>query len=276
MKLQAQQKKPLRSYFPNFSTGAIFSTMADAPWISDGSQIEMDIAYFDMWSGDKPATKFVERLSTDGVADVAKISLILWKMYGKSWSKLWDAYNLQYVPIDNYSILETVSRNQTNDKTKDVNGSVNSTTSSTGKSTSTDDEATTVQYGKVDTLDGKTDTYAYGFNSENQVPTTVSIENNTNTQSGSDTTTRNGTATDETESKASSGTVTGEKEVEKGAEDETITRNREGNVGQNSYQDLIRQELELRRWNFFRQVFSDCDRFLVLSIYDPCLINSVN
>lgn len=311
MEMKISQKKPLRLYFPNYMSGSIFSAMPNAPWVPDSAQLEMDIAYFTSWSGDKPATAFVERLSTDGVADTQKIADILWKLYGKSWSKLWEAYNLDYTPTDNYNIKEVLARTQDNNRTigrnVDKSGSVNSTESGTDTTTTTyedsgtssnkrdttEDETTTVNYGKVDTSQGETDHFVYGFNTVEKVPQTVDTDTSTNTQSGSDTTTRNlvGVVTDagsttgkgsSTVTETTSGTsasLTGEKtkddttDIDKEKEDSTRTR--EGNIGQTSYQDLIRQELELRKWNFFRQVFADCDKFLCLSIYDQCLI-SVN
>lgn len=270
------QKKPLRTYFPEYETGAIFSAMQEAPWTADNAGLQLDIAYFSSWSGDKPATKFVQRNSVDGAANVSKIAEILWKLYGASWKRLYEAYNVEYNPTDNYNVLETIERSQNNNTTTDTNGSVNTTTESTGKDITTEEETTKTEYGKVDTVNGKTDNYAYGFNSQSQVPTTVVIDTSTDTQSGSDSTTRNGTTTVDSTNKGTSGTITGEKEVETGEESENISRNRTGNIGQTSYQDLLRQELELRKWNFFRQLFSDCDSVLVLSIYDPCLLDSVN
>lgn len=306
-----RRRKALRTYFPDYMTGALFSAMTEAPWAVDGSQLEMDIAYFASYSGDKPATIFVDRLSTNGVADVKKIADILWRLYHKSWTRLYEAYSLDYTPTDNYNILETVQRDQKNDRTinrtSDTTGSVNSTVQSTDKETSsgettgksdtkidtTEDETTTVAYGKVDKVDTETDQYTYGFNSTEKVPTNVAIETSTNTQSGSDTTTRNlvntvtngvttsgiTSGTIDTVSNGTNATITGEKTkddtTDTDTENENSTRNRTGNIGQTSYQDLISQELELRKWNFFRQVFADCDRFLVLSIYDPCLLGSV-
>lgn len=270
--IRTKKKIPLRDYFPEYESGAIFSSMPDAPWVSDNIGLQLDIAYFASWSGDKPATKFVDRMSTNGVADTEKVATILWKLYGDAWTKLYNAFKLDYTPTDNYNISETIDSNKTDNKITNDNGSINTTTSSTDSSTTTTEETTTVQYGKVDTVNGESDTYTYGFNSENQVPTTAVIDKNTDTQSGQDTTTRNGTSTTNGTSSGTTGTVTGNKEIVDGTETENITRNRTGNIGQTSYQDLIRQELELRKWSFFRQLFEDCDRFLVLSIYDPCTL----
>lgn len=305
-------KKPLKSFFPTYMTGSIFSQMPSAPWAQDSAGLQMDIAYFGEWSGYKLPTLLVKELSTNGVADSQKIADMLWKLYGRSWSRLWEAYNLDYVPTDNYNVLETIDRTQTSDrtigKTSDTTGSVNTTTGGTesittsangsttnnSKVDTTEDETTTVQYGKVDTYKGETDTFTYPFNETQRVPTSVVTDENSNTQSGSDTTTRNlvgvqtvdGSTTskdDGTSSTTTTGTeasVKGEKVKEDTTdndnEKEDITRNRTGNMGQTSYQDLIRQELELRKWSFFRQVFSDCDRLLALSVYDTCILDIVN
>lgn len=51
---------------------------------------------------------------------------------------------------------------------------------------------------------------------------------------------------------------------------ETITRKRSGNIGVTTTQDMLLQDFELWKWNFFFQVFEDCDKFLCLSVIDDC------
>lgn len=302
----------LRSYFPTYSdTGAIFTAMIQfgAPWAEDIAK-DMDIAYFSMYSGIKTPSEFTTINSTDGIANVEDISRILWMIYGHNWKRLWDGYLIQYSPIDNYNLNETISRTQTNDgtvdKTVNVDGTVDTTDTETTDMTRTDSGTSTVdstvttdmtktsngstQYGKKIQVDLDEELSRYGFDSSAPVPTEQNRRNSTDTHSGTDTTTettedtgtvvtdtdstvsntRKDTGTVENVGKTTSSTDTTDKTVSSDEEVENITRERTGNVGQNSYQELLRQEFNLWRWNFFTQVFEDCDKYLALSIFNMC------
>lgn len=247
-------RKILRDYFPNYlNTDSLFSKMATlgAPWDVPTGQ-DMDDAYFTMYSGIKPASEFVSLHQFDGSINSLTIARILWAMYGNQWTKLWEAAKTKYVPINNYNVQETVVRSMTNDR------NIDKTTNVDGSAEGTD----TTTYGeKIDTTaDSKS--YTYGFNSPDQVPTGVVEETSAEIHSGTDTVSSTSTNTNKTV----------EATLDNDEENENITRNREGNVGQNSYQELLRQEFELWRWNYFQTVFEDCDKFLVLSVFDPCSI----
>ena len=272
----------LISYFPQYlDTGAIFTQMVTfgAPWNSELGK-EMDDAYLSMYSGLKTPSKFTVLHSVDGVASVESIARLLWSMYGHSWKRLWDGYTIQYSPIDNYKVQETMARTQSNDrdinKTTDTNSSVNGT----AKDTTDMNESVngSIQHGHVVQKTENDTKSIYGFNSQNAVPSDVASVNGTDTNSGTDTQT-NTTDTTGTVDTVTSNTSVGKiTDVTSDTDNETenIQRTKTGNVGQNSYQELLRQEFELWRWNFFTQVFEDCDKYLVLSVYDPCQFSSVN
>ncbi len=273
----------LNKLFPNFLTnGAVFVHMPDAPWMNDGNGMDMDIAYIGMWSGEKESASFVKYFIKDGVLDNQKLAETLWRIYGRQWTKLWEAMLAKYDPIDNYSVLETTTRHLTNDRDITENGSVNYTGSGTvgttgsGTTKDTDVETTKVDYGRVVNTSNQADNYTYGFNSAVKVPDNVVIDTGEEKQSGSDNTTRNltsegsSTSSSDTSTTDKGDTTTSDTTADNQIEDETITRNREGNIGQNTYQDLIRQELELRKWNYYKQVFTDTDVYLVLSVFDSC------
>ena len=266
----------LISYFPQYlDTGAIFAYMAilGAPWNAELGK-EMDDAYLSMYSGLKTPSKFTVLHSVDGVASVESIARLLWSMYGHSWKRLWDGYTIQYSPIDNYNVQETMARTQSNDrdinKTTDTNSSVNGT----AKDTTDMSESVngSIQHGHVVQKTGNDTKSVYGFNSQNAVPSDVTSATGTDTNSGTDTqanTTDTTGTVDTVTSNTSVGKIT---DVTSDTDNETenLQRTKTGNVGQNSYQELLRQEFDLWRWNFFTQIFEDCDKYLVLSVYDPC------
>lgn len=300
----------LREYFPNYlSDDSIFTKMATlgAPWTSEIGQ-DMDDAYFTMYSGIKNPSEFVTLHLNPGseVANSLTIARILYGIYGDNWTKLWEAFKTKYIPIDNYNVQETVSTtrtsdrtvNRTNDLTSTVDGTETQTseqdgtqgiTGNTSSNTTTDSNGTSsLEHGEKIEREAEADDYTYGFNSADKVPTGVRIETGIDTHSGTDTTTTSDHSTSETTGTSKTDTtdhatgtidtVTKDVRTDKTVDDtldttegkEDIQRTRQGNIGQNSYQDLLRQEFELWRWNFFTQVFEDVDKFLVLSVYSSC------
>ena len=272
----------LISYFPQYlDAGAIFTQMVTlgAPWSSEVGK-EMDDAYLSMYSGVKTPSKFTVLHSVNGVASVQSIAKLLWSMCGQSWKRLWDGYNIKYSPIDNYNVQETMARTQNNDRginrTTDTNSSVNGT----AKDTTDMNESVngSINHGHVVQKTGNDTASVYGFNSQEPVPSDVTSAIGTDTNSGTDTQTNTTDTTGTVDTVTTNTTVGKITDVTTDTDDETenLQRTKTGNVGQNSYQELLRQEFDLWRWNFFTQVFEDCDKYLVLSVYDPCQFSSVN
>lgn len=300
----------LRAYFPNYlSDDALFTKMATlgAPWTSGIGQ-DMDDAYFTMYSGIKNPSEFVTLHLNPGteIANSLTIARIIYGIYGDNWTKLWEAFKAKYTPIDNYNVQEIVSTtrssdrtvNRTNDLTSTVDGTEKQTTAqdgtqgvtgTTGANTTTDSNGTSsLVHGEHIQRDAEADDYTYGFNSPEKVATGARIETGTDVHSGTDTTTTTDHSASETSGTSKTDTVdhatgtvdiaTKDVRADKVVDDtldtsegkEDIQRTRQGNVGQNSYQELLRQEFELWRWNFFTQVFEDVDKFLVLSVYSSC------
>lgn len=298
----------LRDYFPDFvGENSLFQKMVvqGAPWDASIGEA-MDRAYFTMYSGIKNPSEFVTLNLAGDVANSITIAAILYSIYGETWTRLWEAYKTKYTPIDNYNVQETVntSRNsnrnisRTNDLTSTVDGTETQTTQQdgtegvTGNTTNgviSDASGTSaLEHGEVINRTAEADSYTYGFNSQEKVPTAVQIETGEDTHSGTDTTTTTDHSTSDTTGTSKSDTTThvngtiditskdvradktveGTLDTNEGTEDIQCTRS--GNVGQNSYQELLRQEFELWRWNFFTQVFEDVDKFLVLSVYSDC------
>lgn len=269
-------KNNMLSIFPNYmNSDSLFQKMIQmgAPWDSSVGK-SMDIAYFTMYSGVKLPSYFVGLHTSNGVPDSQIIAQILWDIYGKNWTKLWNGLNSTYNPIDNYNITENISRNQSNDRTIGRNIDYTSSVDGTSKDTSSEDGESKLQHGHIVNDSRNIDNYTYGFNSSVKVPTSAQTQTGTETNSGTDTTITTNTGEYDSVTTSAREDKTAENTTDNDNINETISRDRKGNVGQNSYQELLRQEFELWKWNFFYQVFDDVDKFLCLSVFDPCsLVN---
>lgn len=251
----------LISAFPNYKTAdSIFQKMnaLGAPWPETVSPL-MDDAYFSFYSGIKTPSMFVDLHTSNGAVSSSEIASILWAMFGRSWARLWEAYIAQYTPIDNYNVKEVMNRTQTDDRTIDKKGTLSSNTSD-----ETDDSGTSsMEHGENISSSATVKNFNYGFNSEEMVPTTVQQESGTEEHSGTDTE----TTTDKSTTTGTRDDTTSENTTDNDNVSEDINRTRQGNIGQNTYQELLRQEFELWKWNFFKQVFDDVDTYLALAYY---------
>lgn len=244
--------KTLRDYFPNYlSTDSLFTKMVTlgAPWDNAAGQ-DMDDAYFTMYSGLKNPSEFVTLHTIDGVANSLTIARIILGIYQKAWSKLWEAYQTEYSPIENHNMKETVTHSQTDDRTIAKDIVTDTTDTSTGSTT----------YGETVDTTGNSKSYQYGFNSSTGAPTTEVDETGTEEHGGTD-----------TNSSTDTGKVTTNDDTTDNLESNSTTeRTRTGLIGPSTPQELIQQEFNLWKWNFFLHVFDDVDKFLCLSVVDFC------
>ena len=208
----------LRDYFPDFvGENSLFQKMVaqGAPWDRPVGEA-MDRAYFTMYSGIKNPSDFVTQNLAGDYANSITIAAILYSVYGETWARLWEAYKTKYNPIENYNMQEvTTSTRQdgrtiirTNDLTSTVDGTGTQTNSSDGtenSSTNTtngvvnDSNGTSsLEHGEQIKRDGEADSYTYGFNSQEKVPTAAQIETATDVHSGVDTTTTSDHSTSDT------------------------------------------------------------------------------
>lgn len=300
----------LRWYFPNYlSTDSLFTKMATlgAPWSNEVGQ-DMDDSYFTMYSGIKPPSEFVTlHLNPDQeTANSLTIARILYGIYGQNWTKLWEAFQTKYDPIENYSMQETIEStnssdrtiNRTNDLTSTVDGTEkqtseqdgtqNATGSTTNDSTTDSNGSSSLEHGETITKSAESDSFTYSFNATEKVPVSSQTESGSDAHTGTDTTTTtdhstvNSEGTTKTDSTDHTlGTIdTTSKDVRADTtvedttdnvtgKEETITT-RAGNIGVTTTQQMLQQEFEIWKWNFYFQVFEDVDRFLALSVYSPC------
>lgn len=262
------------STFPNFITAdSLFQKMVSmgAPWSEEVGK-SMDISFFTMYSGLKTPSFFVSSNITNQIVNSQLIAQTLWDIYGKNWQKLWDAFSMEYNPLDNYNLTETVKRDETDNRNIGKDIVLSSAQEGNDKNEYTDNGTSTLTHGEVVSSSGEINDFTYAFNSSSHTPTADQITSATDTHSGDDKTVAGESGNSESTSTSSRNDTTNETTNDSSTINESITRMRAGIVGQNSYQELLRQQFELWKWNFYWQVFDDCDKFLCLSIYDPCSV----
>lgn len=263
------------SIFPEFtSRDSIFQKMVSlgAPW-SSSVGLSMDLSFFTMYSGLKSPSQYVKiNIGLDGVVNSTIIAKTLWDIYGKNWSRLWSAMESQYNPIDNYNLTEIIKRDETGDRAISKQSSLESETGDNGKQVTDASGTEGLEHGHEINTNGSTNNFQFGFNSTEQVPTEVQTQNSQELNSGTDTTTTKDDATVTTSSTGKRSDATSENTADINVVNENINRTRTGNVGQNSYQQLLTQEFELWKWNFYWSVFDDVDKFLCLAIWDTCQV----
>lgn len=234
---------------------------------------ELDLLFISNY-GLRPVSPLVTNIISDNIAndeELTKISSMLVSIYSKKWDRLKSLVNLDYDPIHNYmdELTEEITgdgtENITSSKTKDftnlateeklINGSNTSESSSSEDFTGTNT--------------GNTSDGVFGFNSTKSVGSETSdtsensTENNKKSGTSKSTSTFNNSNTlNETTTQTESGTngVTS-----------TMSRKRvsthKGNIGNLTTQQLVKQEIEVWKWNFIETVLEDMKNFLTLPIY---------
>lgn len=204
-----------------------------------------------LYNADKDLNPIVEKwLTFNNITDISNISatnyaLLIKFLFGKyqdKWIKLYNyVYAQTYNPIWNVegeeSTIHTFEHGKTTTETKDF-------TIEHGRD-STDTETVT---------DNITENDVYGFNSSSPAGASKSTNNGERTTeyTGSDTDTHSGTDTF----------------VNSGVDTERTTYTRGGNIGVTSTQNMLEQEIELRRkFNYFEIVMKDVIRELAVNIY---------
>lgn len=223
--------------YSNYPTdGGVFSPMVSAPWADTMSGTNLDIVYLDGHSGERYCSNFINhRLNDSGILSSDNRTLIaniLWAMFGIQWTRLWATMKpTDYDPLTNYQMTEDETGSHTDTRTPDI----------TRKHTGTDK-------GEGESITNNNNNL-WGFNSSSSIPSdmqdgtyTANITNTrdlTDTETGTDTTAGNNTR--------------------------KLTRT--GNIGTNTFQNLLQQERNLWVYNFFEQIFKDVDSVLTLPIY---------
>ena len=263
--------------YSNYPTdGGVFSPMVSAPWADTMSGTNLDILYLDGHSGERYCSNFINHRLND--SDVLSsdnrtlIANILWAMFGIQWTRLWATMKpVDYDPLTNYKMEETVEGTESSTRTPDLTKGDTGTVQTTGQDKRTPN-LTKANTGTVNNEGSGTSTNQngiWGFNSSTSVPSDMSDGRATNentttsnlseTETGTDTTDRTSTDT-YNRSYTETGTDT-----TAGKSSRKLTRT--GNIGTNTFQNLLQQERNIWIYNFFEQVFKDVDSVLTIPIY---------
>ena len=164
----------------------------------------------------------------------AKAAFTLWaSIQGAPWAKMWEALQEQYQPLENYSMLEQMTGDET---IKAYGKSTTRTPNLTNTETPNETRGSSAG--------------VYGFNSSDAVPDSTGSESRT----GTNTVTETGT-----ETVADSG-----RDVE--------TRNyqltRSGNIGVTTSQQMLESEMELRtKWNMYEVICAGFRREFCVAVW---------
>ncbi len=263
--------------YVNYPTdGGVFSLMANAPWIDTMTGLNLDIAYLDGHSGERYCSNFINHrlddsdvLSSDNRTLIANI---LWAMFGIQWTRLWATMKpVDYDPLTNYKMQENAEGEESSTRTPDLARGDTGTVQTTGQDTRTPNLSRKGTGTVKDEGSGtnKNQNGIWGFNSSESVPSDMSdgraTSNNTttrdltDTETGTDVTDRTNTDT-YNRSYTETGTDT-----TSGKSSRKLTRT--GNIGTNTFQNLLQQERNIWMYDFFEQVFKDVDSVLTIPIY---------
>lgn len=263
--------------YANYPTdGGVFSPMNNAPWVDTMTGLNLDIAYLDGHSGERFCSNIINRrlddsdvLSTD---NRTLISNILWAMFGIQWTRLWATMKpAEYDPLTNYQMRETMEGSESSTRTPDLTKGDTGTVQTSGQDKRTPDLTRTGTGTVKDNGSGtnKNQNGIWGFNSSESVPSDMSdgIVTNENTTTRDLTDTETGTDTTDhtnTDTYNRSYTETGT-DTTAGTSSRKLTRT--GNIGTNTFQNLLQQERSIWMYDFFEQVFKDVDSVLTIPIY---------
>lgn len=266
MKCEIERKR-INDVFPGWLTGSgIFGTLQafPVPWKDENISAALDMEYHGNMSGEKLVSPLVEKIASgETLTETEKTTLatVILAVCGVNWGKQWQTRSFEYNPIENYSMVEQM----TNDETVSTYGKTRTQTNDLAHTkTGTETDTPNITETQTPNLTNSRESLVHGFNSTTGVPTGEDTQKATGTNT-------NATTGNETREYNTTYAVTGTQTDNDGGQD-TQTRNykltRSGNIGVTTSQQMIESERAIWVWNFFHDVvFPDVDRILTLQIY---------
>jgi hypothetical protein len=236
------------------------------------SKEQLDILFYANYGEKNPAPIVLKTVSlTPTQSEIQKLATMAEAFYSVKWTKLKALCKLQYDPIHNYEDKLTES-------IKDV-GTGGNTTGGTFTDKGTDtlsrdgtrtDNLTNASQLASDVTTGSNNTDSvYGFNSVDASNADKSVtsgsENEVSTNTITNTGTQSNTGTDKnTVDKTKTTNMTVESHD---GNERTRNSTHSGNIGNLTTQQLMKQEIELWKWNFIQNVLADLCDFTTIPIY---------
>lgn len=187
------------------------------------------------------------------------------------WDKLKNLYTTDYDPLHNYldEFVESVEDNTSKNTNLTSSDTGSSKTTEKLDSTRTDNLKRVENNNSTESATSRDEASLYAFNSTSSVPSNLSDGNdNTNYQGTADVTNTGTQAniTNKTLDSSNSRNLTSTKESDVQSRI-TKTSTHRGNIGNLTTQQLMKQEIELRRWNFIESVLEDAKELLTIPLY---------
>lgn len=241
------------------------------PTFGTSTPLQLGLAYCLHHSGQKIPTRLVKRYIDEDTGTITyageeAIGQILSLIFGDNWDKKYKVLNMEYNPIENYSMTEEGLDAHTGQDTLTRDLGEQSNTRDYGSRTDTENLGATKDTDTMGSTERITLDEKNGFNEGLTADSKITENENDHVNL------RESAAR---ENKRVSNAYT---DIETyGAKTDTDTQKydnqlihkltRSGNVGVTTSQQMIQSELDIRDYIFFEQMFSDIDSYLTLSVY---------
>ena len=90
----------------------------DVPWKEKNINTKLDLFYHMNYSGGKIVSPLIDSYIVNGTITALQkqeLASIIFSLYNETWARLWNIYNMQYNPINNYDMTETSEDTHTRD-----------------------------------------------------------------------------------------------------------------------------------------------------------------
>lgn len=267
----------------------IMSQHTDLPWSEDDSitAAVLDFEYLYNFSGNKITAPAVDlNLGTDNKIKTAAFNMlceVAYMMFNKKWARNWAVLTAEYNPLNNYDMVETetpaeVTHTITPAETTTTEAPAEVTHTITPAETTTTEtpaETTnTVKPGKT-VVENEVSAFNSSSYEDSSKTTTTGDANDKGTEvftvdeSGSVSVDVDTAGSDVLTVQTSGSTSV---DVDAAGSDVFTVQNerelrRSGNIGVTSSVQLLTQDIELWKWNFFYDVFKDIDTVFTISTY---------
>lgn len=243
-----------------FLDGGIFKALqpkANMEWLTASNSLTYDLDYYSR-SGEKlisPTYKMLLAFEEEGKIEdtLSRLADIILARYTDKWNKVYNSYvKSDYDPLTNTKTTRNRTQKDDFNETKTEDTTRDDTSTSNTSTTNTEDTSINNE--------GSQDNSVFGFNSSTAVDSDKVInENNQSVDSSVTGSSENTSTLKRTDA------LEGSRDYNKDTKEDIIV---EGLTDESSYQKLLADELELRKYIFIKQVYQDIDEVLVLGIYD--------